>query len=371
MRSTLSNSASNAAGRGRDMLSPTSYEGTYPDNGHPKDGGSVGPSEPYSGDSYDDGSSLSGAPPRTAFLSRDEVSEDSRLLQQILKESEEEIAASVADRANSGDFRNGGGSVRNGGAMTKVVSTGGGGGDNEYGGAYSGLDGYDYDRDANVRSLDVDQIIESMELEAGEDDDIGGPRSSWLGPPFSSATAAASGGAALLTSPPSMAPRRRSLTTDGNSTGRNDAIPSAAPSPRSRDRGGSVSASAKDTEPMAADEVAMVGGVNAVAGRTSRDSGDLSALEHENSSPDIGLPRDRRKRVGGVSSRGDAKSVYGAGEWGLTKPLRKAEAAEQRLLRGGNRDIISPLQVRVVRLMRAGGDWCSGCSCIDMFPWQM
>lgn len=49
-----------------------------------------------------------------------------------------------------------------------------------------------------------------------------------------------------------------------------------------------------------------------------------------------------------AAAGGDAKErVPGGGDWGLAGALRKAEATELRLLRGGNRDMISPLQVCV------------------------
>ncbi|CAM9755364.1 unnamed protein product, partial [Scytosiphon promiscuus] len=130
-----------ASAPGGGLPSPRSYGDSGGGGGGGGGNGSVGYSDPYSADggssTYGDSvtGSLSGAPPRTAFLSRDEVSEDSRLLQQILKESEEEIAASAAERANG--FGGGG----NGGAMTKLVSASGGGGAGGNDGLFGGAGG--------------------------------------------------------------------------------------------------------------------------------------------------------------------------------------------------------------------------------------
>lgn len=298
------------------------------------EGASAGFSDPISGDSYDDGGSLSGAPPRTAFLSRDEVSEDSRLLRQILKESEEEIAASAADRANGG--------FSGSGAMTKLV-----GGtdlyrDDVYGGYGDiGTDG----SGANLQSLDVDRIIESMELEAGEDDVTGGAASgggmlSWR-----------SGAVATTTS---TTLRRRSFTVDDGGGVVEDRAASLP-----RDRGGSVGALATGgtvaEATTNADQGAGSSGRIPAMGTpriafTPGDSVDLPATEL--AAEELGLSRANRKSQGarlGVAvqqaAAGDTKGVSGGGDWGLTGALRRAEAAEVRLLRGGNREMISPLQV--------------------------
>lgn len=309
-----------------------------------REGGSVGFSDPFSGDSYDD--LVEGAPPRTAFLNRDEISEDSRLLQQILKESEEEIAASAADRAN--------GVFSGNGAMTKIVEGNGVYGEAEgYGGDMLGVDG------ANLQSLDVDRIIESMELEAaGEDGDAGGDASV---PPWRAAAAGAK-----------YTYRQRSFTTDG------DGANISAGVSRRRDRMGSVetpttvevtSTAAASSTSKYENGVLHSGGPSRATARTppprvgiATSGGSSGTGLPQTTVPStqsgglgggLGLSRMRRRSQGGRFGRdtlsiasGDGKgAASGGGDWGLTGALRKAEAAELRLLRGGNRDMISPLQV--------------------------
>ncbi|CAM9647398.1 unnamed protein product, partial [Ectocarpus sp. 12 AP-2014] len=205
--SGASRGSATAAAAAGGLLSPRSFGGEDTSTKGGWEAGSVGYSNPYSGgggsSTYGDGDngSLSGAPPRTAFLSRDEVSEDSRLLQQILRESEEEIAASAADRANGFGGAGGGGSGGGGGAMTRLVSSVGGAGTDLYGAA-----------DDNLQSLDVDKIIESMELEAGEHDDVTG-RAGRGGSGMTPWRASAAG-AGVSTTATAWSGRRRSSTAD-------------------------------------------------------------------------------------------------------------------------------------------------------------
>lgn len=315
----------------RDDLSPGSFG---EDDDDKEDLGAV-----FSDDSYDDEASLSGAPPRTAFLNRDQVSEDSRLLQQILKESEEEMAASTADRLVSAGFSGNR-------AMTKVVGPGargdsyGGGGYRGYGDVGAGHD------DANLQSLDVDRIIESMEQEVGEDrgHSAGGGMPSWP-------TVAGTG-----------ASRRRSFTTDVSGSsggGRGDGDIDAVS--RQRDRGASLggSSTTATVQGVSVDRGSGSHSMVNTQGIAAPQGGAGDALAGEPSAGggggDGGLGSLRARRVsnagrpGGAllptAIAGDAKGVSGGGDWGLTGAMRKAEAGELRLLRGGNRDIISPLQV--------------------------
>eukprot|EP00903_Cladosiphon_okamuranus_P007783 g7532.t1 len=298
-----------------------------------------------SSSTYADGNgSLSGAPPRTAFLSRDEVSEDSRLLQQILRESEEEIAASAAGRANG--FI--GGNGNDGSSKTKLVSAVGGGGagssaDDLYGGG----------ADDNLHSLDVDRIIESMELEAGVDggDVMAGEGRGGSGmgsdmPTWRVSAEAGAGAGAGASATATSSSRRRSFTTDvtGGGDGGDDGVKGLG----RRERGASASGAAAFSPPRNDGYV------------HSSSVFDTKVAIKQNGEPlSISMSRARRKPsqgggrspIGALLPGAAGGGGVGAGELGLTGALRKAETAELRLLRGGNREMISPLQVK--RRMRA------------------
>ena len=329
--------AGSAGGGGGGLLSPPSFNG----GGGPS---SIGYSDRFSGDgsssTYADGNgSLSGAPPRTAFLSRDEVSEDSRLLQQILRESEEEIAASAADRANGFNGGGSGGSGSGGGSKTKLVSAAGiGSGDDLYGGT-----------DDNLHSLDVDRIIESMELEAGVDVDgdvaARGRRSgSGSGMPPWRASAAGAGVTATATATSSS--RRRSFTTDGvggGGGGDGGGDGGGVMSSGRRERGASASGASASSPRNDGYGLGVPGSRPDIAAVRKQNGKPLSASRARRNPSQGG---GRSPVSGGLLS--GATAGGGGGELGLTGALRKAEAAELRLLRGGNREMISPLQVCLV-----------------------
>lgn len=328
-------------------------------------GGNALYSDGFNGDGYDDMLG-GGMPPRTAFLNRDEQSEDSRLLQQILKESEDDIAASVADRTRGGSRGNASAGLAGEPSVSEIASAGGGAASDFYGieellasvGNTGGLNG---DADDALQSLDVDRIIESMELEADDEAD----------------EAAASSMRAV----PWRA-RRRSFTADGTGgasdvRGRserqdwNERTPTqqATPGPQ-RGRASSTSAHAG----AAPSTSTAAGGLDnsASTGHSRRAGAPGSTSLPYTVAAIIGVPWEadgeepgartrrrspgRRPSVGSVSmagvGAGDGKGVNGVGgDGGLTGPLGKAEAAELKLLRGGNREMVSPLQVK--RRMRA------------------
>eukprot|EP00752_Nemacystus_decipiens_P007971 g7124.t1 len=333
--------SSGAAGGG--LLSPPSFSG----GGGPS---SVGFSDRLSGDgsssTYADGNgSLSGAPPRTAFLSRDEVSEDSRLLQQILKESEEEIAASAAERANGFGGGDSGGSG-GGGTKTKLVSAaaGAGSGDDLYGGA-----------DDNLHSLDVDRIIESMELEAEVDGEVtasGGRGGSGM-PPWRASAAGAAGAAATATATATSSSRRRSFTADGVGGGGGDGGGGGGGGVKSsgrRERGASASGASASSPPRSDDYGLGVPSSGSGTAPARQPNGEPMPASRARRKPSLG-GGGRSPVSGGLLTGATGGGGGGGGELGLTGALRKAEAAELRLLRGGNREMISPLQVK--RRMRA------------------
>lgn len=332
-------------------------------------------SDGFSGDS-DDILGISGMPPRTAFLTREEQSEDSRLLQQILKESEEEIAASIADRTKEGGVVGTNGKPGAGGSSIKTEflpsgAAGGGTGSRgegstgdlygvesllaEFGdGRYSAGGGAGGDDDDALQSLDVDRIIESMELEAaGEDPDK----------VAAVATAASNSSVGVV---PWRTRRRSFATGSSNVSGGGGVINDGRSSADRRELTGlasaaaganlsSVSATATDTD-------------NAVAGRPRRGStaeplpvspksAGAAARSSRGMEGEEAGTASRARRKGGPGERvslgsvsmvavGDGKGVNGRGDGGLgAGPLGKAEAAELRLMRGGNREMISPLQV--------------------------
>lgn len=311
-----------------DLNLMSGVEGAHGKEEHPRQGlpaaaMSTG-SDILSGDSYDE--LHSGGPPRTAFLTREESTEDSRLLQQILKESEEEIAASAADRARILHVG------RSNSADDVGVGAGGGSGFSLSG--IDGLPGVGLDEDGNVdalESLDVDKIIESMELEAEmeEESSMGIP---WRTRRRSGDAADAQGNAGSINDPQEWGDARRQV----GAVSRRNRL--ASPSARS----GSVEHAGQ------------------AKGRISHDpSGEPSLPLKVFTASDAGADpsKGRRRKLspgrrvagilpasGGLAS-GDVKGAGGGGDGGLSGPLAKAEAAELRLLRGGNREMISPLQV--------------------------
>ncbi|CAM9755293.1 unnamed protein product, partial [Scytosiphon promiscuus] len=219
--------------------------------------------------------------------------------------------------------------------------------------------------DDNLHGLDVDKIIESMELEAGEgDDDLahGGVRAggngtglSGSGMPSWRTSAAAAGGAGTVSTRTAAAaaaassPRSRSFTTDGNG-----GAGAGAAEAGQRDRRGSVSGGAASPLSSAARKTLL--------GADGGGGGGVAATSRDNNGEPSSMGRKRLSQAGiisaggaflpGVVGGGDfTKGPPAGGELGLTGALRKAEAEELRLLRGGNREMISPLQVK--RRMRA------------------
>ncbi|CAM9579365.1 unnamed protein product, partial [Sphacelaria rigidula] len=304
----------------------------------------------YSGDSYDDigGGML---PPRTAFLRRDEESEDSRLLQQILKESEKEIAASIAERTKEKGFLGGGGS---GGAgdlygvesllAELEVSRGGGGRDGD-------------DDDDALQSLDVDRIIESMELEAADEghrDDL---------------TASASTSSTMVGVVP-WESRRRSFTTGSSGVSRgadtsggrstaegqesNGQRHLSVSQPRragNSDAGASFAARITSSSATTASSGAQKAAQSAVAagGLTEVEFGAAARARKRGHGvgrlSSLGSPSMGGGAAGGLGDGKGISSGRGADGGVIGGALAKAEAAELRLLRGGNREMISPLQV--------------------------
>ena len=310
----------------------------------------MGLSDPFSGDSYsfEADSSPSGFPPRTAFLSRDELSEDSRLLQQILKESEEEIAASAAERANG--YSGGGGGTSSG---SRIVADRGSAGGGEYPGA-------GFEDDPSLQSLDVDKIIESMELETFQDDDeaigfsgiIAGVSGNGGGGVSLRRGSTPSWRTTVTTSRTSSASRRRSSTgeVDGaTDTSRTGGIRGVG------DSEASAPAASAAVARRASTDSGVGGGANfgLVAAKTSlggrpADDEDRFATEplRAGEGSVAGVSSSRwRSQSGRLVGSGETGGSSGGGDWSLTEALRKAESAELRLLRGGNRDVVSPLQV--------------------------
>lgn len=157
------------------------------------------------------------------------------------------------------------------------------------------------------------------------------------------------------------ASRRRSFTTDvsgGGGGGGGIAGPDYDAVSRPRDRGASLGGSSTATaQGLSVDRGSGSHSTPDTQGVAVPQGGPGDALAVDppagGGSGGLGSLRARRTSNGGRSGgallpsavTGDVKGVSGGGDWGLTGAMRKAEAGELRLLRGGNREIISPLQV--------------------------
>lgn len=315
----------------------------------------LGLSDPYSGDgynSYEADSSPSGFP-RTAFLNRDDISEDARLLQQILKESEEEIAASATDRVNG----------------HSGFGAGAGTGD-----GYDDF-GADFDADPTLQSLDVDRIIESMELEAAQDGEEWGAgfgaggngigrRSGATGVSLET-KGVSSWKTTMMTS---RASRRRQSMTSEKATGSRvsdkdsvsdlggvgDSVGVGGGNSEARVQRSSDSNSVGGAEPGSAASMTTSQGASLGNRDTPSDNdADYSTSEEpttrvwegekEGKGSATGVSGSWRRSSG--SRTGEAGGTSNCTEWSLSTALRKAEAVEMKLLRGGNKDVVSPLQV--------------------------
>lgn len=322
----------------------------------------LGLSDPYSGDgynSYEAESSPSGFP-RTAFLNQDDISEDARLLQQILRESEEEIAASAADRAN---------------------------GHSGFGDGVGTADGYDdlgsdFDADPSLQSLDVDRIIESMELDAAQDGEEWGAGFGAGGNGIRIGSGSRSGAtgvslgaegvspwkATMPTSRALSASRRRQPGTSNKAMGsRVSDKDSVNDLGGVRDGGGGGGGNSEARVQPVSDGNSMGGAEPGSAASTTMSQGaslgsrDLPSNNdvHPSSSEEPAARvwegekegKGSATRVSGSWRRspgsrlGEAGGTSGGAEWSLSIALKNAEAVELRLLRGGNRDVVSPLQV--------------------------
>lgn len=235
-----------------------------------------------------------------------------------------------------------------------------------------------------MQTLDVDRIIESMELEAAQDGEEWGAGFGAGGNGIgigsgrrSSATGVSLGTEGVSSWKPTMmtsrASRRRQPVTSDKVTGSGvsdkDSVSDLGGVGDSGGVGGGDSEarvqpvsdgnSVGGAEPGSAASMTMSQG----ASPGNRDTPSDNDVDHSTSEePEArvwegekegkvsatGVSGSWRRSSGGRT--GEAGGTSGCAEWSLSTALRKAEAAEMKLLRGGNKDVVSPLQV-----------WCWQC----------
>ncbi|CAM9676329.1 unnamed protein product, partial [Discosporangium mesarthrocarpum] len=285
-------------------------------------------------------------PPRTSFLPED--SEAARMLQQILRESEEELSSET-----QGDNMRETSSLGRG-----LDGIGGGSGVDGMGRDRHGveLDKGVADREDPMHSIDVERIIESVELEDGAEG--GGRPIAFTTSSFSSMSSesALSGrgqgadSAARRTTPPRWLAQKKALPS-----------PSRGGEGHSREAGRTGASSVltlgeeRTRDPYAKNASHGCDGAGGRGVENSTDGGPEAREDgweegqiqgaYRSWKDGSGSSRAGRKRAKWEEGWGDGAVGMGAGV------LEKAEAAEMRLLRGGNRDIVSPLQVK--RRLRA------------------